>query len=182
MSAASRASALSAIVEYLTASEIDFEVAGPGSVVAILPGEHRLKTNVSMAVGDYSVSINAFVVRNPDENHEAFYAWLLRRNQRMYAVSYAIDHLGDVYLVGKLALNAITPLELDRVLGTILENSDGAFDYLLELGFASAITREWEWRLSRGESTKNLEAFRHLAADPSVFDNGTEGAESAPPA
>ena len=30
-------------------------------------------------------------------------------------------------------------------------------------GFGSSIRKEWEWRLSRGEPTHNLEAFRHLA-------------------
>ena len=93
----------------------------------------------------------------------------------MYAVSYAIDHLGDVYLVGKVAPAAIDDAELDRILGTILENSDGAFDVLLELGFASAIAREWQWRISRGESTKNLEAFRHLAQPTTAADPNTEG-------
>lgn len=158
-----RASALAKVRAYLAANDIEFEDAGENVIVAILPGEHRLKTNVSIVVGDYSVSINAFVVRNPDENHEEFYAWLLRRNQRMYAVGYAIDTHGDVYLVGKVSHSAINETELDRILGTIHENCDGVFDYLLELGFESAIIREWQWRRSRGESTRNLEAFRHLA-------------------
>lgn len=151
------------IAGYLDASEIDHERPDAHTFVAVLPGEHRLKTNVSIVVGDHSVSINAFIVRNPDENHEAVYAWLLKRNRRMYGVSYAIDHLGDVYLVGKVALSSIDDFELDRLLGTILENSDGAFDYLLEMGFRTAIRREWQWRLSRGESTRNLAAFTHLA-------------------
>jgi hypothetical protein len=45
-----------------------------------------------------------------------------------------------------------------------LEYSDGAFNTILELGFATAIRKEWDWRISRGESTANLEAFAHLAA------------------
>ena len=151
------------IALYLDTNEIENERPDDTTFVAVLPGEHRLKTNVSIVVGDHSVSINAFIVRNPDENHEAVYAWLLKRNRRMYGVSYAIDHLGDVYLVGKVALDSINDFELDRLLGTILENSDGAFDYLLEMGFRTAIRREWQWRLSRGESTRNLAAFTHLA-------------------
>ncbi len=171
----SPAHACAAITDYLGDADIEFERPESNTFVAILPGEHRLKTNVSLVVGDYSVSINAFIVRNPDENHEAVYAWLLKRNRRMYGVSYAIDHLGDVYLVGKIALSAVNAIELDRLLGTILENSDGAFDYLLELGFRSAIQREWKWRRSRGESTKNLAAFAHLA-EPSLERN--DGAAS----
>lgn len=56
----------------------------------------------------------------------------------------------------------ITPDDLDRLLGTVLEAADGAFNTLLELGFASAIRREYEWRVSRGESTRNLDAFKNL--------------------
>ncbi len=151
------------IATYLADNEIDFEQTSTSVFTAVLPGEHRLRTTVSIVVGTYSVSINAFVVRNPDENHERVYRWLLQRNQRMYAVSYAIDHLGDIYLVAKVSLAAIDPDELDRLMGTILENSDGAFDYLLELGFETAIRREWKWRLDRGESTRNLAAFEHLS-------------------
>lgn len=150
------------VEKYLTANDIEFEQPDDHTFVAVLPGEHRLRTTVSILVGAYSVSINAFIIRNPDENHAEVYRWLLKRNRRMYAVSYAIDHLGDIYLVGKVALKAIDDDELDRLLGTILENSDGAFDALLELGFSTAIKREWQWRLSRGESTQNLAAFTHL--------------------
>ena len=151
------------ISEYLTANGIDFEQPARGTFAAILPGEHRLKTTVSIVIGEHSVSINAFVVRHPDENHQAVFKWLLERNRRIYGVAYAIDHLGDVYLVGKTPLHALTAGELDRLLGSVLENSDGAFDHLLELGFRTAIQREWKWRLSRGESTANLAAFKHLA-------------------
>ncbi len=44
----------------------------------------------------------------------------------------------------------------------MLEYSDSSFNTLLELGFASAIRREWAWRVSRGETTENLAAFEHL--------------------
>lgn len=165
MSKSAASAAAAAIEKYLSDNDIEFESPVPNTFVAILPGEHRLKTTVSLVVGEYSLSINAFVVRNPDERHTEVYQWLLKRNRRMYAMAYAIDHLGDIYLVGKLPLAAIDQTELDRIFGTILENSDGAFDYLLELGFETAIRREWQWRLSRGESTRNLAAFTHLA-DP----------------
>jgi putative sensory transduction regulator len=108
------------------------------------------------------VSIHAFVVRRPDENHEAVYRFLLERNLRLYGVAFCVDHLGDIHLAGKLPLPAVTAEELDRVLGCVLDTADSTFNQLLELGFASAIRREWAWRTSRGESTANLEAFRRL--------------------
>lgn len=51
-------------------------------------------------------------------------------------------------------------------MGQVLEAADGAFNTLLELGFASAIRREYEWRISRGEPTRNLDAFAHLTQRP----------------
>jgi hypothetical protein len=130
--------------------------------VATLPGTRKLATTCSLRVGEQTLSINAFVVRRPDENFEAFYRWLLERNTRMYGLSYGLDRLGDVYLVGRLPLAAVTPEEVDRLLGTVLENADEPFNQLLELGFATAIKREWEWRTKRGESTRNLEAFGRI--------------------
>jgi hypothetical protein len=80
----------------------------------------------------------------------------------MYSVAFAINELGDIYLVGRLPLVALSEQEIDRILGAVLQYSDSAFNPLLELGFSSAIRREWAWRVSRGESLANLQAFKHL--------------------
>ena len=104
--------------------------------------------------------MHAFVCRNPDENHERVYRWLLERNLRLYAVAFAVDRLGDIYLDARLPLAAVTSDELDRLLGAVLSTADESFNAILELGFASSIRKEWEWRKLRGESTANLEAFR----------------------
>jgi hypothetical protein len=138
-------------------------VTDPYTLVATLPGTRKLSTTCALRVGDHTLSVNAFVIRRPDENHEGVFRWLLERNTRMYGVAYALDALGDVYLTGRLPLSALTAEGVDRLLGTVLENADEPFNTLLELGFASAIRREWEWRTKRGESTRNLAAFAHLA-------------------
>ncbi|MGV0740811.1 YbjN domain-containing protein [Mycolicibacterium sp. XJ870] len=136
----------------------------PGIVVE-LPGERRLVTNTILSIGKHSVRIEAFVCRKPDENFEGVYRFLLKRNRRLYGVAYTLDNLGDIYLVGRMALNSVTPDEIDRVLGQVLEAVDSDFNTLLELGFRSSIQKEWEWRVSRGESLKNLKAFEHLIDD-----------------
>ncbi|GGP35107.1 hypothetical protein GCM10010278_09320 [Streptomyces melanogenes] len=151
---------------YLKDAELEWESPGPGSYVVKLPGTRKLSTTCSLRVGRHSLSVNAFVVRHPDENAAGVHRWLLERNLRLYGVGYAVDNLGDVYLAGKLPLSAVTPEELDRLLGTVLEEADGSFNTLLELGFASAIRREYEWRVSRGESTRNLDAFANLTQRP----------------
>ena len=109
--------------------------------------------------------IEAFVCRRPDENHEGVYRFLLKRNRRLYGVAYTLDNVGDIYLVGRMALASVTGAEIDRVLGQVLEAVDGDFNTLLELGFRSSIQKEWQWRVARGESLKNLRAFEHLIDD-----------------
>jgi hypothetical protein len=156
------AEARKVVEETLKDAELEWESPQPGTYVVTLPGTRKLSTTCSLIVGRHSLSANAFVVRHPDENHDAVHRWLLERNTRLYGVAYAIDRLGDVYLVGRLPLAAVTPEEVDRLLGAVLENADGSFNTLLELGFASSIRKEYAWRIARGESTRNLDAFSHL--------------------
>ncbi|MEU6736269.1 YbjN domain-containing protein [Streptomyces physcomitrii] len=150
------------IERVLTEADLEWESPEPGSYVVKLPGTRKLSTTVSLRLGRHSLSLNAFVIRHPDENEAGVHRWLLERNLKLYGVSYAVDKLGDIYLVGKLPRAAVTPEEIDRLLGSVLEAADGSFNTLLELGFASAIRREYEWRVSRGESTRNLDAFAQL--------------------
>ncbi|GAA4360760.1 type III secretion system chaperone family protein [Angustibacter luteus] len=151
------------VLDHLAAAGIEHERGGrPGEVVATLPGEHKLRTTVSLLVGDHSLSASAFVIRHPDENAEQFSRWLLRRNARLTGIAFAADDAGDVYLVGRLPLVGVTEDTLDGLLGALLDAADSSFDPLLTIGFLSSMQREWNWRVSRGESTRNLEAFRHL--------------------
>ncbi|MCU1658247.1 MAG: uncharacterized protein JWO57_2903 [Pseudonocardiales bacterium] len=158
--------AAQAIESVLRDQELQYERVSPQSFVVALPGDKRLKTACWLTIGTHALEIEAFVMRRPDENRERVYEFLLRRNVRMYAVSWGIDAAGDVYLTGRLPLAAITADEIDRVLGSVLEYADGTFNQLLELGFGSSIRREWAWRVKRGESLANLQAFADFAQRP----------------
>ena len=151
------------IRQTLTDRELEFERAGEGAYFVPLKGEHKLQTMTWLVVGDHSLLVEAFFVRRPDENADEFYKFLLGRNARMYGMAFSVDHLGDVFIVGHLPLAAVTPDEIDRLLGCMLTYADENFDRALELGFASSIRKEWAWRLSRGESTANLQAFARFA-------------------
>jgi hypothetical protein len=145
---------------YLAGQELEWEELGDGAFSVVLPGERKLATPVRLEVGPHAFSLHAFVCRRPDENHERVYRWLLERNLKLYAVAFAVDHLGDIYLDGRVPLEAVTNDELDRLLGSVLTYADESFNTILELGFATSIRKEWDWRVSRGEPTKNLDAFR----------------------
>ena len=149
--------------------DLDYERHDDRFVVA-LPGEKRLKTACWLTVGAHALEVEAFVMRKPDENHEKVYEFLLQRNVRMYGVAWALDSSGDVYLAGRLPLDAVSTQEIDRLLGAVLDYADGTFNALLELGFGSSIRREWEWRVKRGESLANLAAFEEFATRPAPAD------------
>jgi len=153
------------IRESLEASELDFVEHRPGVFEVELPGTRKQKTTCRLEVGQHALSVHAFVARHPDENFEGVYRWLLEKNLRLYGVAFAIDHLGDIYLDGRIPLQAVTPEEVDRVLGSVLTYADESFNSILERGFSTAIRKEWQWREARGESTRNLEAFEHLRPD-----------------
>ena len=114
-----------------------------GEFVVTLPGEKKLKTVTSV------------------------YRWLLQRNLRLPGLAYTIDASGDVYVTGRIPARLVDAAYVDQVLGGVLEAADGPFNDLLALGFLSSMKKEWAWRVSRGESLRNLEAFRALL-DPDV--------------
>jgi hypothetical protein len=151
------------IEQVLSDRELEWDKASDSAYVVTLPGTHKLKTACHLIVGEHALRIEAFVMRQPDERREELWAWLLRRNARMYGVSFSIDAVGDVYLTGRVSLRSLDEDELDRLLGAVLTYADESFDTMLEIGFGSSIRREWEWRVKRGESLANLQAFKHLA-------------------
>ena len=151
--------ALDAVVDAtLREAELVHEHPAPGRWLVELPGVHKLKTVCGLVVGEHALRVEAFVCRQPDENREQLWTHLLRRNARMYGVAWSIDAVGDVYLTGRLPHAAVTPDELDRVLGAVLSYADDSFNTLLEIGFGTSIRREWEWRVPRGASLAQLAA------------------------
>lgn len=136
---------------------------GDAAYLVRLEGTHKLATMTWLVAGPHSLLVEAFFCRRPDENVAEFYRYLLSHNARMFGVAFSLDALGDVYLVGRLPLSAVTPAEIDRLLGCVLTYSDETFDAALQLGFGSSIRREWAWRTKRGESLANLAAFARFA-------------------
>ena len=167
MSAAEQACAADAaravVEQWLRGAGVEHEAgARAGEYVVQLPGQAKLRTTVSLLVGRRALSASSFVVRRPDENHEQFYRWLLTRNARLPGVAFALDAAGDVFLQGRLPLSGLDVEAVDDLMGAMLTTCDESFNELLTLGFLSSMRREWAWRISRGEPTHNLQAFRHL--------------------
>jgi hypothetical protein len=160
------AEARAAIQEWLDGAGVDYERPDDATFVVVLPGERKQKITTTFTIGEHYATVQAFVARHPDENTDGVHRWLLERNRSTYVVAYCIDHLGDIYLSGRMPVAAVTVAECDRIFGSVLSEADDAFNSILSLGFATAIRKEWAWRLERGESTANLAAFEHLRPSP----------------
>ena len=126
--------ALEVVRETLGDSDLTWKEISEGVFTVDLPGEKKLSTPCRLDVGEHAFGVHAFVARQPDENHERVYRWLLERNLKMFGVSFAVDAVGDIYLDGRLPLVAVTPDEIDRLLGAVLTYAD-------EIGRASCRER-----------------------------------------
>ncbi len=152
---------------FLDESGLEWEAgARDDELVVSLPGEKKLTTVVSLVCGEAALSVSAFVIRNPDENHEVVYRFLLSRNLRLPGLAYSVDRSGDVFVTGRVPAAGVDATYLDQLLGVVLSAVDEPFNELLVMGFLGSMRKEWEWRVSRGESLRNLEAFRPILERP----------------
>ena len=107
------------IDDFLSSHDLDYEQKDENTYLITLPGEAKQQTHCALVVGDHSLSINAFVIRKPDENKAAVFEYLLNKNASMYSIAFAVNELGDIYLVGRLPLDAVNEREIDRILGAV---------------------------------------------------------------
>ena len=60
---------IGALIERVCAErELPCEATGDAAWVVTLPGTHKLKTACNLIVGEHALRIEAFVMRQPDEN------------------------------------------------------------------------------------------------------------------
>jgi len=166
--------------EILSGLGVSFSSPQPGAFLVRLEGQHKLVTMSWLIADTHSLHVEAFFCRQPDENHAEFYRFLLERGSRMFGVHFALDPVGDVYLVGRLPLAVISPEEIDRLLGCVLSYSDENFDNALMIGFASSIRKEYAWRVKRGESLANLRAFTRVTEPDAALPSAGQGGAAEP--
>jgi hypothetical protein len=69
--------------------------------VVTLPGTHKLKTLCNLVVGDHALRVEAFVMRQPDENRRSCGPGCCSATPACTGWRSRIDTVGDVYLVGR---------------------------------------------------------------------------------
>lgn len=161
----SRGAVIDVVAAALADIGVEHSQSSPGTFAVSLPGTNKLSTECALVVGEHTLEIRAFVARNPEENHQEVYRWLLERNLKLAGIAFSVDRTGDIHLIGRLSLAAVTADELDRLLGHLAETADSTFNTILAKGFESSIRREWKFRLRNGDSTRNLAAFQQFRPD-----------------
>lgn len=100
-------------------------------------GEDKEFITVWLTLGQRTLRYEAYVMPAPEENTEALYENLLRRNSRLVGLHFAIGIEDAVFLRGDMALDCLSEAELDRVIGSLYATVEHCFQQLLRVGFAS---------------------------------------------
>ena len=142
------------IEEYLRDRDIRNERSSASDWVLQLHGEKKHSITVLLALRERTLALESFFMRRPAENHADVYGMLLRANMRMYGIRFALDDIGDIFIVTRLPIAAVTEDELDRLLGAVLTHADEMFMPAVEIGFASYLARDLAWRAAQTETPR----------------------------
>lgn len=102
-----------------------------------LEGEEKAVTTVWLTLRQRTLHYETYFMPAPEENVEALYEYLLRANNRLFAMRFAIGLEDAVYLVGQLPVTAIDLAELDRIIGAAYAYAEQYFRPAMSIGYAS---------------------------------------------
>jgi hypothetical protein len=105
-----------------------------------LRGEQKDTFTIWFTLRQRTLHYETYVMPAPEENHEAFFEHLLRRNLKLYGAAFTIGEEDAVFLVGQLPVGAIDEDELDRILGSMYAYVERFFRPALRIGYASRFT------------------------------------------
>lgn len=102
-----------------------------------IPGVSRKWIPVEIEVGPRTTKLTSQVIIEPDEAHADVFRLLLRHNHAARGIAFSIDGKeGVISLVARLANDDVDAAELDRLVGTMVEETETTFRSILEIGFA----------------------------------------------
>jgi hypothetical protein len=97
----------------------------------------RDATTIYFDLHDRTLRYEVYFLPDPPANHVELYRYLLRRNHTMYGARFSIGPDGDVYLVGRVALEHLTVEELDRIIGVLYELTERWFQPVVKLAYGN---------------------------------------------
>lgn len=116
-------------------SDVEYSELVEGRWAVRMAQQTRDFTTVWFTARERTVRYEAYVLPGPPENLAEVYRQLLFRNQQAWRVHFSIDHDGGILLAGRIAVEHVTPRELDYVLAEIYQAIEVSFRPLLRAGF-----------------------------------------------
>ena len=102
-----------------------------------ISGEDKDNSMVLFTLGQRTLHFETYFMPSPEENRQDVFQYLLRKNSKLYGVSFGVGNEEAVYLSGQINSEVISSDTLDWVLGTIYKAVEECFKPALRLGFAS---------------------------------------------
>jgi len=95
----------------------------------------RDATTIYFDLHQRTLRYEVYFLPDPPRNQLELYRFLLQRNHGLYGAHFSIGPDGDLYLTGRVALEHLDPLELDRVIGVLYELVETWFQPSVRLAF-----------------------------------------------
>lgn len=102
-----------------------------------ISGEDKDNSMVLFTLGQRTLHFETYFMPSPEESRQDVFQYLLRKNSKLYGVSFGVGNEEAVYLSGQINSEVISSDTLDWVLGTIYKTVEECFKPALRLGFAS---------------------------------------------
>ncbi|MAT05674.1 MAG: histidine kinase [Acidimicrobiaceae bacterium] len=102
-----------------------------------LRGEDKEFITVWLTLGQRTLRYETYVLPDPPEHRDEILEHLLRRNDTLVGAYFSVGDEDAVYLRGQIPDSAVTPDELDRVIGTLYTAVEADFRFLVRRAFAS---------------------------------------------
>jgi hypothetical protein len=119
----------------LDALDITAERRGPREWSVAIPCATRGDLGVLIGARELTVTLRAFMVRAPDRDADAVHARLLHKNLGTRHWRFAIDDLGDVFVVADARLAGLDADVLDGLLGELSTLIDEVYETVVRTGF-----------------------------------------------
>jgi hypothetical protein len=108
---------------------------------ARMRGEEKAVITVWLTLRERSLHHETQVMPAPEENVEACYEYLLRRNASLIGANFALGAEDAVYLVGQTPVAEVTEAELDLIVGAAYAYTEECFPTAMSIGYASRFRR-----------------------------------------
>jgi hypothetical protein len=99
--------------------------------------EGRDATTIYFDLHERTLRYEVYFLPDPPANNLELYRYLLRRNHTAYGAKFSLGPHGDVFLVGRVALEHLSVDELDRIIGVLYEITETWFQAVVRIAYGS---------------------------------------------